>query len=110
MKTKEQQEKDYSWLLKATSEDELKARLVYTPNFDNKPYKEKYVFGKWVVSKNGDMCHDNKYDIISSRLTEENWIIHLSEKVWINWNEFIPAYLQALRNANIKKVTILSDY
>jgi hypothetical protein len=67
--------------------------------------KQQTVFGKWVVSANGDLDYDNRYFIDHSRLSED-WISHLSEKGWIVFNDFIPAYLQALRNANQKTITI----
>jgi hypothetical protein len=68
-------------------------------------------FGKWEVGPDGEMTYDgDRYWIEKERLTEEDWILHLSEKAWIDWNEFIPAFLQALENAKIKKVTILAYY
>jgi len=77
---------------------------VFIPTWDNQP-KQQTVFGKWVVSPNGDLDYDNRYFIDHSRLSED-WISHLSEKGWIVFNDFIPAYLQALRNANQKTITI----
>jgi len=77
----------------------------YIPNWDNQPKQSKTNFGKWVVSKNGDLDYDSRYFIDHTRL-DEDWIQHLSEKGWIDFNTFIPAYLQALRNANKKTITI----
>lgn len=76
-------------------------RTIYSDNQE----KNQTVFGKWVVCKNGDMDYNNRYFIDHARL-EENWIQHLSEKGWIDFNDFIPAYLQALQNANKKTITI----
>jgi hypothetical protein len=60
-------------------------------------------FGKWHVSETGDMCYDNgRYDIYDNQLTDHDWILHMFEKSWIDWNEFIPAYFKALKNAGIQ--------
>lgn len=68
-------------------------------------------FGKWKVSLNGDMVYDNGiYEIHSDQLKENNWINHLFGKNWINWNEFIPAYFQALRNIKQEELTMLIYY
>lgn len=63
--------------------------------------QQESTFGKWHVSKSGDMNYDNgRYEIYDYQLTEEDWIAHMFEKGWIDWNEFIPAYFQALKNSN----------
>jgi poly-D-alanine transfer protein DltD len=67
-------------------------------------------FGKWEVKPDGEMVFDNYYEIGADELTEKDWILHLSTKGWIDWNDFIPAYLKALKNAKIPKVTILTYY
>jgi len=69
-------------------------------------------FGKWHVSNNGDMEYDNgRYFIEGTRLTETDWIYHLlTSKSWIDWNEFIPAYFQALKNINKEFVKIRIFY
>lgn len=65
--------------------------------------KQKSQFGKWQVSKSGNMIYDNgNYYIYDNQLKEEDWIAHMFEKSWIDWNEFIPAYFQALKNADIQ--------
>ena len=82
-------------------------KLALTTDF-TKPIKK---FGKWKVSLKGDMTYDKgRYSIHHKRLKENNWIIHLSEKHWIDFNEFIPAYLQALKNANIQFLEIMTFY
>jgi len=68
------------------------------------------MFGKWEVKHNGEMIFDNWYIIEADRINEKDWILHLSTKGWIDWNDFIPAYLQALENAKISEVTILTYY
>lgn len=68
-------------------------------------------FGKWKVSITGDMIYDDgKYAINDNQLRSDDWILHLFEKKWIDWNEFIPAYFQALRNAGIQKTEIRIFY
>lgn len=68
-------------------------------------------FGKWHVSVLGEMSYDNgRYFIDSNRLKNDDWIIHLQSKGWIDWNEFIPAYLQALQNAKIQIIKIKTFY
>lgn len=65
--------------------------------------KQESQFGKWHVSKSGDMTYDNgRYSIYDNQLKEDDWISHMFEKGWIDWNEFIPAYFQALKNAGIQ--------
>lgn len=65
--------------------------------------KEESKFGKWHVSESGDMTYNNgQYAIYDYRLEDDNWIAHMFEKEWIDWNEFIPAYFQALKNAGIQ--------
>lgn len=65
--------------------------------------KQESLFGKWYVSKVGDMFYnEDKYIIYSEQLTDEDWIAHMFEKGWIDWNDFMPAYFQALKNANIE--------
>ena len=94
----------FDWLLKPTSEQELKDRMR------KETYSEAEIFGDWKVYNNGDMVYrDGQYEIAGARLKEQ-WITHLISKRWIDYNEFIPAYLQACYNAEINKVDILIDY
>ena len=68
-------------------------------------------FGKWEVSETGDMIWDGaRYAIYDYQLTKNDWFIHLSGKRWIDWNEFIPAYIQALKHAGIREVSFISEY
>ena len=67
--------------------------------------KQESQFGLWSVYSNGDMSYDNgKYNIYAYKIKKEDWIIHLIDKKldWLNWNEFLPAYFQALKNIGIK--------
>ena len=61
---------------------------------------------EWMVDKDGTMVHrDTNYTIAGSRLSE-NWLQHLSEKTWVNFNTFVPAYIRACYYAGVKKVNI----
>jgi hypothetical protein len=69
--------------------------------------KQHKQFGKWTVYRDGTMDYDNgRYDIAADRLTEEDWIYHLHSKGWIDWNEFIPAYFQALAIQGVRELKI----
>lgn len=74
--------------------------------------KETLTFGKWTVEPCGDMVYNSgRYYIYDNQLAQDNWILHLmTSKGWIDWNDFIPAYLQALENARVQKVTIIAYY
>ena len=68
-------------------------------------------FGKWKVYQNGDIDFDNGYYFIDgSRLLDEDWIYHLLEKNWVNMNDFLPAYFQALKNIDIELIQVRSFY
>lgn len=87
--------------------NQKKMNTFFTPQDRQKAESQ---FGEWYVSKAGDMTYKGHYHIMAYRLTEEDWIAHLSEKNWINWNDFIPAYMQALKNAGIQFVNIRVHY
>ena len=71
------------------------------------PTKRAATFGTWHADLNGDLsCQSRDYVISSNELTGTNWTQHLLGKKWINFNDFIPAYYQALVNANVKKITL----
>jgi len=67
-------------------------------------------FGNWELYSDGSLCHDGYYWITADRLKEPLWIRHLSEKRWINWNTFIPAYMKALAIIDCKKLEIIVQY
>lgn len=94
-------DKNFDGLLKIQTEEDI-ARAIRL--------KGKNPFGKWKVYKDGTMVHDEFYEIGPDQLTQDDWILHLMEKTWIDLNTFIPAYLKALCNAKIGRVTILTDY
>ena len=73
--------------------------------------KREINFGEWYVSIGGDLEHLQRgYFIGKDRLQEDNWLLHLSEKGWIDWNDFIPAYLQACKNAGLRKIKMITYY
>lgn len=78
--------------------------------FENPKIKER-TFGDWHVSEEGDMeFQDGRYFISSDRLTQDNWILHLMSKKWINFNEFIPAYFHALNITGNTTITLRIKY
>ena len=80
---------------------------TYSPQINS---KEDGTFGKWQVTKEGHMIwNQGKYEIHSTTLTRD-WIAHMFEKKWIDWNDFIPAYFQALKNAGIEKFQCIVFY
>lgn len=73
--------------------------------------KKSETFGKWKVKLNGDMSYDDdRYPIYSNQLQNDDWIAHMFEKGWIDWNDFIPAYFQALKNIGVKEIKMLIYY
>lgn len=72
--------------------------------------KQELQIGKWHVKENGDLEYDGYYHISGKRLTENDWIAHLFEKGWIDFNEFIPAYFQALKNIGEQYVNVRVFY
>lgn len=70
------------------------------------PYKASLNIGKWNVNECGDICFDNYYHIKKDQLQQFDWIIHLMNKNWFDFNEFMPIYMQAHFNAGIKEIKI----
>jgi hypothetical protein len=65
----------------------------------------------WMVDKDGNLVNKEKaYEIPRDRLTEDDWIIHMMEKGWVNMNSFMPAYLEALKRAGHRSVRIKTEY
>lgn len=60
-------------------------------------------FEQWKVYKNGDMdCEKAGYTIHADQLRKEDWILHMMEKRWVDFNDFIPAYFYAMKIAGIE--------
>lgn len=66
----------------------------------------------WNIDPTGNLEHAKRgYFIESARLTEEDWLLHLStSKAWFDANTFLPAYFEACKRANKKHVTIKTYY
>lgn len=75
---------------------------IYIPDFTDMKYKSKY----WDVTEGGLEHKENGYFIATERLTEPNWIAHLTEKTWLDMNDFIPTYFQRLNELGIHKLDI----
>lgn len=65
-------------------------------------YKSKY----WNVTKDGLEHKVNGYFIANDRLLEPIWIAQLSQKTWIDMNDFIRTYFEVLNNLGIHKLDI----
>lgn len=75
--------------------------------------RTKNTFGDWRVDAHGNMTFQNgRYNISAPRLNKKgnDWMLHLFEKRWIVWDDFVPAYFQACRNAGIKEITMKIFY
>lgn len=70
-------------------------------------------FDKWKVTDEGHLVtavpDRGVYEIYKDSLDEDDWFLHLMTKA-INWNSFIPAYLEACKRAGIKEVKIKTTY
>ena len=76
---------------------------TYSP-FTTEPMPAK--FGSWVVTTNGDLTHSNpQYYIEGSRIDEDDWILQVMAKSWIDLNTFIPAFFQATKNVGLNKIS-----
>jgi len=71
--------------------------------------EEKFSFGKWIVDDKG-LEYDNRYFIEKEVIGDKDWMLHLSEKGWINWNDFIPAFLFACKLYGKQKIQIKTFY
>lgn len=68
----------------------------------------------WAIEDDGTLADVRgghyQYEIEPRRLTEDDWIIHLAKKRWVDLNSFIPAYFEALAKQGIKEITIKTQY
>jgi hypothetical protein len=66
---------------------------------------------KWAVSENGDLTYNNeRYVIDQKNIIDDDWLLHIMDKNWIDLNDFIPAYFEALKRCGIKKQLIKISY
>lgn len=91
---------------------EAKKQDVYIPiTISLQNTKEPTWEEEWDISPEFDITHrQSGYLIQGDRLVEKDWILHMSEKRWVDLNTFIPAYFEALRRLGCKEVTVLSSY
>ena len=85
----------------------MKNQEMYSPQ---NRVKQELQIGKWHVKENGDLEYDGYYHISGKRLIENDFIAHLFEKRWIDFNDFIPAYFQALKNIGEQYVNVRVFY
>lgn len=80
--------------------------VIEEPFYDpHSKHKKAVTFGKWQVEPCGTMIYDNsRYLVEPSQLTDDDLVLHLFSKGWIDWNDFMPAYLQALKNIGVQTV------
>lgn len=52
-------------------------------------------YGEWVVTKDGVECLTRNYVIQRERLDEQDWHDHMSEKPWVNIDDFENALATA---------------
>lgn len=83
--------------------EEKKAFTADYDAFDNKPQEKR--FGKWIAYASGSLYHEDNFFIPEAKVLEDTLIIHMMTFDWIDFNTFIPAYLQACKNAGKKKIT-----
>ena len=60
---------------------------------------------QWTVDKKGWITGKGYYHIDPDRLGEP-WLLMLSEKSWVDMNQFITAYIKACGIVGVKSVSI----
>jgi hypothetical protein len=61
--------------------------------FDLPPLLERY--GVWAITQNGIHCLYTPYYIDKSRLGEDDWVEHVTEKIWVVASDFIAVFNRA---------------
>ena len=69
-------------------------------------HPEEKRFGKWIAYSSGSLYHEHNMFIPEDKILDDTWLIHMMTFEWIDFNTFIPAYLQACKNAGRKRVTV----
>ena len=65
----------------------------------------------WIITPEGDLLRpSNDYLIEADRLEEDDWMLHLMTKDWMDFNTFLPVYFKALNNKGAKKIQIKITY
>ncbi len=52
-------------------------------------------FGDWAICEDGLHCLYVRYYIAKSRFSEPDWVEHVTEKPWVNSEEFVSAFEEA---------------
>jgi len=63
-------------------------------------------FNDWKVDANGGIHNERAEYFIDPCRLGENWLDHLSQKVWVDMNKFVPAYIKACARAGVTTVKI----
>lgn len=88
--------------------EDVPVQNIYSPEdtFRSRAMK----FGKWFVDTNGDMSWDNRFFINADQVVEQTCIVQMFKHEWIDFNEFMPAYFQALKNKKCQYVNVQIHY
>jgi hypothetical protein len=49
-------------------------------------------YGTWAVTKYGVEALQTAYSISKDRLRQNRWLLHMSEKTWVNMHDFLRAF------------------
>ena len=84
----------------------MEGKKAFTADYDAyNHHPEEKRFGKWIAYKSGSLYHEDNLFIPEDKVLEDTLIIHMMTFDWIDFNTFIPAYLQACKNAGKKRST-----
>lgn len=76
--------------------------------------KDILTYGEWAVHPNGKMVNQKGMVIPVNELQHDGWLLFFSGQKRTDLNDFIPAWMQACRNAGIaeisQKTTTLPKY
>ena len=105
--------------LKEVLEKHKTANKVLTKNgysvsgyYTDTEYKRE---GYWEITKKNTLDYIDKfgrqvYSIDKTDMKEDDWLYHLSGKLSFDWNDFMPNYIEYLRNNNVKSLPIRISY
>ena len=64
-------------------------------------------FGEWAITPKGLYYIPHDYNIIKDRISEPGWIEHMSEKDWVNMEDFKRALFTAPEPVNRNETLFL---
>lgn len=65
----------------------------------------------WFINEDGNVVEKySAYMVHKNTLGNNDWILHLLQKNWIDFNKFIPVYIEACVRAGIYNINILTTY